>query len=121
VHTHSLASTVISLRYQSQKAVKLAGFELLKALEGINTHQTEILVPVFNNSQDMAALSAEIEGQSPASMHGFLLSGHGLYTWGNSIAAARRHTEALEFMFECLNMDRHQPVLNIKSVQSWQS
>ena len=29
-----------------------------------------------------------------------LLSRHGLYTWGQSVAEARRHLEALEFLFE---------------------
>jgi len=28
------------------------------------------------------------------------LSQHGLYTWGESVAEARRHLEALEFLFE---------------------
>jgi methylthioribulose-1-phosphate dehydratase len=32
--------------------------------------------------------------------HGVLLSRHGLYTWGQSVAEARRHLEALEFLFE---------------------
>jgi methylthioribulose-1-phosphate dehydratase len=32
--------------------------------------------------------------------HGVLLRRHGLYTWGESIAGARRHLEALEFLFE---------------------
>jgi methylthioribulose-1-phosphate dehydratase len=32
--------------------------------------------------------------------HGFLISGHGLYTWGQSIAEAERHVEILEFLFE---------------------
>ena len=32
--------------------------------------------------------------------HGVLLSRHGLYTWGESVAEARRHLEALEFLFE---------------------
>jgi methylthioribulose-1-phosphate dehydratase len=28
------------------------------------------------------------------------MRGHGLYTWGKSLFAAKRHLEALEFMFE---------------------
>ena len=32
--------------------------------------------------------------------HGFLLSGHGLYTWGKDLAEARRHIEIFEFLFE---------------------
>ncbi len=32
--------------------------------------------------------------------HGVLLSRHGLYTWGESVAEERRHLECLEFLFE---------------------
>ena len=31
---------------------------------------------------------------------GFLLRGHGLYTWGDDLAQARRHVEILEFLLE---------------------
>ena len=33
-------------------------------------------------------------------MKGFLLAGHGLYSWGKDIPAAKRHIEVLEFLFE---------------------
>jgi methylthioribulose-1-phosphate dehydratase len=33
-------------------------------------------------------------------VHGFLLRGHGLYTWGRDLALARRHLEVLEFLLE---------------------
>ncbi len=33
--------------------------------------------------------------------HGYLVANHGLYTWGRTIAEARRHVEAFEFLFEC--------------------
>jgi methylthioribulose-1-phosphate dehydratase len=31
-----------------------------------------------------------------------LLQNHGVYVWGTNIAEAKRHLEALEFMFEAL-------------------
>ncbi len=52
--------------------------------------------------QDYGALSASLASTLllyPRA-HGVLLSRHGLYTWGNSVAEARRHLEALEFLFE---------------------
>jgi methylthioribulose-1-phosphate dehydratase len=33
------------------------------------------------------------------SIHGFLIAGHGLYTWGSTLAEARRHVEVFEFLF----------------------
>jgi methylthioribulose-1-phosphate dehydratase len=82
---------------------------MLKGLEGIRTHETTIDVPVFQNSQDMTELSVRIRkvlqpssGSESESrpLHGFLLAGHGLYTWGKSLAEARRHIEIFEFLFE---------------------
>jgi methylthioribulose-1-phosphate dehydratase len=32
--------------------------------------------------------------------HGFLLRRHGLYTWGEDVAQAKRHLEILEFLLE---------------------
>jgi methylthioribulose-1-phosphate dehydratase len=33
--------------------------------------------------------------------HGFLLAGHGLYTWGATVSEALRHAEAFDFLFSC--------------------
>jgi len=59
-------------------------------------------VPILENSQEYAGLALELEvalKNFPAA-HGVLLRRHGLYTWGESVAGARRHLEALEFLFE---------------------
>ena len=37
--------------------------------------------------------------EQPAA-HGFLLRGHGLYTWGADLPQAVRHVEILEFLLE---------------------
>jgi methylthioribulose-1-phosphate dehydratase len=34
-------------------------------------------------------------------MHGYLIAGHGLYTWGKSFEIAKRQLEVLEFLLEC--------------------
>ena len=54
-------------------------------------------VPILKNSQNYAELTAQLAAalkQYPDA-HGVLLSRHGLYTWGDSVAEARRHLEAL--------------------------
>ena len=106
LHTHSVANTVFSLVHHKDKIVKLSGFELLKGLKGVTTHEAEVQIPVFDNSQDIEALSQEISVyyENNPTMRGFLLAGHGLYAWGSSIAEAKRHIEVFEFVFECMNM-----------------
>ncbi|TAG04794.1 MAG: methylthioribulose 1-phosphate dehydratase [Cytophagia bacterium] len=104
LHTHSKSSTIYSLIHQKDKVVKITGFELLKGIRNVGSHEAEIKIPIFQNSQDMKQLVREITAyydRNPET-YGFLLAGHGLYAWGNSIAEAKRHTETFEFLFDCL-------------------
>lgn len=101
-HVHSVWNTLLSDRYAPQGEVLLEGYELLKALSLVATHEHLEKVPVLENSQDYGALARELESglKGYPGAHGFLLRRHGLYVWGESIAAAKRHLEALEFLFE---------------------
>ena len=102
VHVHSVWNTLLSGQYESDGHVALRGFELLKGLAGVTTHEHEERVPVIANTQEYACLAEKLKGvlQENSEAHGVLLSRHGLYTWGESVAEARRHLEALEFLFE---------------------
>lgn len=102
LHVHSVWNTLLSGRFASTGFVPLEGYELLKGLAGVATHTHREQVPIIENSQKyehlFAALATTLEEEPHA--HGVLLSRHGLYTWGKSVAEARRHLEALEFLFE---------------------
>jgi methylthioribulose-1-phosphate dehydratase len=105
-HVHSIWNTLLSDRFAGGNggsgAVSLEGYELLKALGGVTTHAHRELVPILENSQEYVGLARELEAALARypSAHGVLLRRHGLYTWGESIAGAWRHLEALEFLFE---------------------
>ncbi len=101
LHVHAPAATAMSLA--GGDAVTLAGYEMLKALAGVTTHEHVETVPVVPNDQDTARLAAAAGDRldrSPGA-HAYLIAGHGIYTWGRSVTEARRHLEALEFLFEC--------------------
>jgi methylthioribulose-1-phosphate dehydratase len=102
LHTHSVWSTVLSTMHAAEGGLTLADLEMLKGLEGVRTHRHTEWLPIVDNDQDMPALAGRIEAlldRSPA-LHGFLLRGHGLYTWGDDLAQARRHVEIFEFLLE---------------------
>ncbi len=103
VHTHSLAATMISRAFVDEGHLILSGFEIAKALTGIDSHEATVRLPIFANDQDMARLSMHIDAEigDDQTIHGYLLAGHGLYTWGKDVAEARRHLEALEFLLDC--------------------
>jgi methylthioribulose-1-phosphate dehydratase len=102
LHPHSVNATLLSMMADAD--IKLCDYELLKAFPGIETHQCKVTVPVFDNDQDIKQLSTVVEARMADSddiFHGYLIRGHGFYTWGNSIDDALRHAEALEFLFDC--------------------
>jgi len=101
-HVHTIWNTLLSDRFAASGAVPLENYELLKALSGVETHEHRELVPILENSQDYSGLARELEAalKNYSGVHGVLLRRHGLYTWGESVAGARRHLEALEFLFE---------------------
>ena len=100
LHTHSPASTVLS---RAHDTIRLENYELLKILEGIETHETVVEVPVFENDQDIARLARAVDAQMATgrARHAYLIRGHGLYAWGRTVSEARHRVEALEFLFEC--------------------
>jgi methylthioribulose-1-phosphate dehydratase len=102
VHVHTVWSTLISAHYAAKAHVPIEGYELLKGLAGVSTHAHLERVPIIENSQDYPELcrNLAVALDSYPDAHGVLLSRHGLYTWGQSVAEARRHLEALEFLFE---------------------
>jgi len=149
-HFHSSSSAVLSkiLINKGIYSLKLEGFELLKALSGVSTHEHSEIIPIFHNSQNISELAAKIEpylkagvevpqsGSSTVAehtssrlrrtndrsvplvhedheddenaeievrqqcLHGYLLAGHGLYTWGSSAKETIRHADALNTLIE---------------------
>ncbi|UQA56088.1 methylthioribulose 1-phosphate dehydratase [Polyangium aurulentum] len=103
-HTHSMPATVLSRALAAEGALVLTGYEMAKALAGVTSHEATIRLPIFPNDQDVHRLAAKIDDSigDDDRVHGYLLEGHGLYTWGRDIAEASRHLEAIEFLLQCV-------------------
>ena len=102
LHTHSVWTTVLSDRHAAEGGFAIEGYEMLKGLAGVTTHEHREWIPIIENDQDMPRLArrvAETLDEVPAA-HAFLLRRHGLYTWGETLEDAERHVEILEFLFE---------------------
>ncbi len=102
LHTHSINATVLS-RIEPAAQIEFCDYELQKAIKGISSHEQPLLVPIFANDQDIPRLAAQV--QLWLDIHpdcqGYLIRGHGLYTWGASMQDALRQIEAFEFLLEC--------------------
>jgi methylthioribulose-1-phosphate dehydratase len=106
LHTHSVWGTLLSDHFFENGGFEIEGFEMLKGLEGIKTHEHSHWIPIFENTQDIPILADQVRQRlanpSQPMTHGFLIRKHGLYTWGKDVFAARRHIEIYEFLFECV-------------------
>jgi methylthioribulose-1-phosphate dehydratase len=102
LHTHSVNATVLS-RLTPADVLVFTDYELQKAFTGVTSHEGEVQVPIFDNDQDIARLAAKVQPWLEAHPEcvGYLIRGHGLYTWGAQMSDALRQVEAFEFLFEC--------------------
>ncbi len=103
LHTHSVFATVLSSLRSLKTPLAIGDYEMLKAFQGVSTHAHTEFLPVFANDQDIKRLGDAVIAylSENRSIHGFLIAGHGLYTWGQSLQEALHHAEACEFLLEC--------------------
>jgi methylthioribulose-1-phosphate dehydratase len=104
LHTHSVWATLLSDYYAPAGGFHIEGYEMLKGLTGVRSHEHREWVPIFENTQDIPALARQVGDLLMDPVHiptyAFLIRGHGLYTWGRDVDQARQHVEILEFLFE---------------------
>jgi methylthioribulose-1-phosphate dehydratase len=97
LHSHSPTAVALTRAYPALGAWEFSGHEMLKALPGIKTHETQVTVPIVGNSQDMDVIWGDVSpklGTVPA----YLIRSHGLYGWGTDMAEAERVIEAVEWL-----------------------
>jgi len=113
LHTHSVWATILSDRFGHAGGFTLTGYEMLKGLAGVATHEHEEHIAVVENTQDIpqlaAAIAERIKANDPVFRHGYLIRRHGLYTWGRDVDEAYRHVEIFEFLFEVLGRSLSMP------------
>lgn len=103
LHTHSRAQTVASRLFSKEGVIRFEGYELQKAISGYTTHESQLDLPVFPNTQHMPELVEKVDTWLAAGkpLYGYLIDGHGIYTWGRDMAETERHIEAFEFLLNC--------------------
>lgn len=100
VHSHSVYSVLHSAAHEQE--VVFTGYEVQKAFHGISTHDTTVKCPIFDNTQDMASFVELLTAQKDRlTIPAFVLRKHGTYAWGRTLAEAKRHLEAVEYLLEC--------------------
>ena len=122
MHTHSIWSTFLSDRGATEGGIAIEGYEMLKGLAGVRTHEHREWIPILENDQDMARLALEVRrtlAERPT-CHAFLLRRHGLYTWGATLQDAVRHVEIVEFLLESVGRARYSAAIR-EEAEPWRS
>src|SRR5262245_60196017 len=60
LHTHSVWSTILSDLHATDGGLAITGFEMLKGLDGIRTHEHREWIPILPNDQDMSRLAVGV-------------------------------------------------------------
>lgn len=100
-HVHAKPAVLASLVFHGEGRVRLEGLELLKAFEGVRTHEVRLDVPIVDNDQDMPRLERLVHRRlaQDGLGWGYLIAGHGLYVWGPDTTTAIRHMDAFDYLF----------------------
>jgi len=107
-------TTVLSDLHAAAGGFAIEGYEMLKGLHGVRSHDHREWIPILANDQNMPQLAARV-GETLdrfTGSHAFLLYRHGLYTWGDTLADAERQIEILEFLFEAIGRTGRVAVYN---------
>lgn len=106
LHTHSIWATVLSHKFIDKEYLQIEGFEMLKGLSGIQTHDTTVSIPIFKNQQEMDSFREKVESKfktkSENMKHAYLIEKHGMHAWGSNLVEAKRHVEIMEFLLEAI-------------------
>ena len=101
VHVHAMAAVEAGFHWPD--GVEIADMEMLKGI-GHSAHGERVVIPVVQNSQDMVELGDRFEevylrpANGIAEVPAVIVASHGMYAWGADLAAARRHTEIVEWL-----------------------
>lgn len=101
LHVHTMYNNLISELYGDVGYVEISGHELLKALDHWEENAS-VRIPIVPNWSDLGRLGRAVGEVAEEDVPAVLVRNHGIYAWGDSPAAARRHLEAVEFLCEYL-------------------
>lgn len=110
LHSHSVYPVILSTMDVAH--LEFEGYEIQKGFAGRGTHQEQIKIPVFENTQDMSRFILWLKDRkNDIQDHCFVIRKHGTYAWGKDLFEAKRHLETLDYLCNCELIKRN---LNLK-------
>ncbi|GAB9469822.1 hypothetical protein Gpo141_00007088 [Globisporangium polare] len=107
IHSHGMTCNLITALCDGKSEFRITHQEMIKGLAGHGYHD-DLVIPIIENTakeSDLAdSLAVAIKNYPQASA--VLVRRHGIYVWGDSWEAAKRHSECLHYLFEAA-IDMH--------------
>jgi methylthioribulose-1-phosphate dehydratase len=104
LHSHSIYPVMLTKKIGDR--VVFEGYEIQKGFEGQTTHNSQVAIPIFENSQEMIFFEKELAlRMDELKNHAFMIKQHGTYAWGRNLFEAKRHLETLEYLCQCKWME----------------
>lgn len=115
LHSHGFACNLITAICDGESEFRITHQEMIKGLAGFGYHD-ELVIPIIENT----ARESELADSLARAMEKYpnawavLVRRHGIYVWGDSWEAAKRHGECLHYLFEAA-IEMHRLQLDYKS------
>jgi len=103
-HVHEPHAVAATVDVEGDR-FEFSGFPVVKAF-GVSDVEAGVEIPLFPDTGRARDLAEKLDAHlaalpEPPDVPGFAAERHGLYAWGESPFAARRHIEAMAHLFEC--------------------
>lgn len=101
LHSHSFCANLITSLFEGKSEYRISHQEMIKALAGYG-YFDELVIPIIENTaweHELSDKLGETIAKYPKAV-AVLVRRHGMYVWGNSWEQAKRHAEALHYLFE---------------------
>lgn len=99
LHVHTVYNNLVAEMHAADGVLTLSQMELIKGLD-IWEQDAEVSIPIIENYAEIPRLTSETVRRLVPRVPAVLIRRHGIYAWGRNVFEAKRHLQALEFMFE---------------------
>lgn len=129
IHSHAAECVVTAERCaqsgESRDEFRITGFEMIKGIAGMRNSDV-LVVPIIDNTEDESDLADTLCAAVTAYPHTYavLVRHHGMYVWGDTVDAAKRHAECYQYLFRLHEelargqLSAHAP-LPVRGVRAW--
>ena len=101
LHSHGLSCNLVTLLFKDSSEFRITQQEMIKGIDGHGYYDT-LVIPIIENTaweHELADSLGEAIAKYPKAP-AVLVRQHGMYVWGRSWEAAKRHAECLHYLFD---------------------